>query len=112
MGPKKKLCDLLFYFYKFAEGRMYNTYLSANSGIVSGVFGGWSPYGWAQVTNAPISKFLRESYKKGRRSAGTKVPIRAGEFSKKFILHGKNRVFGQKNAPKKFGSLSNPYIIF
>ena len=30
--------------------------------------------------------------------------IRAGEFSKKIIHHGQNRVFGQKNAQKKLGS--------
>ena len=30
--------------------------------------------------------------------------FRAGEFSKKFIHHGQNRVFGQKNAQKKLGS--------
>ena len=29
---------------------------------------------------------------------------RAGEFTKKNLYHGKNRVFGPKNAPKKFGS--------
>ena len=34
-----------------------------------------------------------------------KVPsIRAGEFTKKILYHGKNRVFGPKNAPKKRGS--------
>ena len=32
------------------------------------------------------------------------IPIRAGEFTKKNLYHGKNRVFGPKNAPKKFGS--------
>ena len=30
--------------------------------------------------------------------------IRAGEFTKKNLYHGKNRVFGPKNAQKKFGS--------
>ena len=30
--------------------------------------------------------------------------IRAGEFTKKKLYHGKNRVFGPKNAPKKRGS--------
>ena len=33
-----------------------------------------------------------------------KMCIRAGEFTKKNLYHGKNRVFGPKNAPKKFGS--------
>ena len=32
------------------------------------------------------------------------VHIRAGEFTKKNMYHGKNRVFGPKNAPQKFGS--------
>ena len=30
--------------------------------------------------------------------------IRAGEFPKKNFHHGRNRVFGPKNAPKKFES--------
>ena len=32
------------------------------------------------------------------------LPTRAGEFTKKNLYHGKNRVFGPKNAQKKFGS--------
>ena len=34
----------------------------------------------------------------------TPLYSRAGEFTKKNLYHGKNRVFGPKNAPKKFGS--------
>ena len=32
------------------------------------------------------------------------IHSRAGEFTNKNLYHGKNRVFGPKNAPKKFGS--------
>ena len=41
-----------------------------------------------------IPQFTREYY----------ISTRAGEFTKKNLYHGKNRVFGPKNAQKKFGS--------
>ena len=37
-------------------------------------------------------------------SSGIGNHLRAGEFPKKNFYHGQNRVFGPKNAPKKFGS--------
>ena len=38
------------------------------------------------------------------KASNYRMHIRAGEFTKKKLYHGKNRVFGPKNAPKKFGS--------